>query len=213
MKDLVADIRKDYTLKTLDITDLNPNPISQFRLWMEEAIHAQVPEVNAFVLSTVSAEGKPSGRVVLLRDGNESGFSFFTNYLSRKGEDIAATPYASATFFWEPLQRQVRIAGTIEKLSATDSDEYFASRPRESQLGAWASHQSQILDTRQTLEERLIELDQQYKDQPIPRPPHWGGYLIKPTEIEFWQGRTSRLHDRFLYTLKGTSWGVVRLNP
>lgn len=213
MKDKVAHLREDYDKDTLDIKDLNPNPIVQFEYWFDQAVGANVPEAHAFMVSTVNAAGKPSARIVLLRNADERGFTFFTNYNSRKGHDIDANPHASATFFWQQLQRQVRVEGIIEKVEAADSDAYFASRPRESQIGAIASAQSEPLESREALEQRVADLTQQYEGQTIPRPEHWGGYRIKPTAIEFWQGRASRLHDRFLYTLEGEKWGITRLNP
>ncbi len=213
MKDKVAHLREDYDKDTLDIKDLNPNPIVQFEYWFDEALGANVPEAHAFMVSTVNAAGKPSARIVLLRNADERGFTFFTNYNSRKGHDIKANPHASASFFWQQLQRQVRVEGIIEKVEAAESDAYFASRPRESQIGAIASAQSEPLQSREALEHRVADLTQQYEGQTIPRPEHWGGYRIKPTAIEFWQGRASRLHDRFLYTLEGTKWGITRLNP
>lgn len=213
MKDKVVDLREEYNKDSLDIKDLAQNPIVQFEYWFDEAVGANLPEPHAFMVSTVNTEGKPSARIVLLRNADENGFTFFTNYNSRKGHDIEAKPYASATFFWQQLQRQVRIEGTIEKVSAQESDEYFASRPRESQIGAWASNQSQVLESREALEQRVASLTKEYEGKDIPRPPHWGGYRIKPTQIEFWQGRASRLHDRFLYTLDNNNWTINRLNP
>lgn len=213
MKDKVVDLREEYNKDSLDIKDLAQNPIVQFEYWFDEAVGANLPEPHAFMVSTVNTEGKPSARIVLLRNADENGFTFFTNYNSRKGHDIEAKPYASATFFWQQLQRQVRIEGTIEKVSVQESDEYFASRPRESQIGAWASNQSQVLESREALEQRVASLTKEYEGKDIPRPPHWGGYRIKPTQIEFWQGRPSRLHDRFLYTLDNNNWKINRLNP
>lgn len=213
MKDKVVDLREEYNKDSLDIKDLAQNPIVQFEYWFDEAVGANLPEPHAFMVSTVNTEGKPSARIVLLRNADENGFTFFTNYNSRKGQDIEAKPYASATFFWQQLQRQVRIEGTIEKVSAQESDEYFASRPRESQIGAWASNQSQVLESREALEQRVASLTKEYEGKDIPRPPHWGGYRIKPTQIEFWQGRPSRLHDRFLYILDNNNWTINRLNP
>lgn len=213
MKDKVAHIREEYDRFTLDIADLNPNPILQFEYWFDEAVQANAPEPHAFVVSTVGANGKPTGRVVLLRNATNYGFTFFTNYNSRKGQNIEANPYASATFFWQPLQRQVRIEGRIAKLSAEESDEYFNSRPRQSQIGAWASAQSAELESREALEQRYEQLVKEYEGKTIPRPPFWGGYSIMPTQIEFWQGRESRLHDRFLYTFENNNWTIKRLNP
>lgn len=213
MKDKVENLRIDYNKDTLDIKDLNADPIVQFEYWFDEAMGANIPEPHAFMISTVDAEGKPSSRIVLLRNADQNGFVFFTNYKSRKGHNIEVNPNVCATFFWHDLQRQVRIEGTIEKISAAESDEYFATRPRESQIGAWASNQSEVLESREALEERTAQLTAQYEGQTVPRPPHWGGYRIKPTAIEFWQGRASRLHDRFLYTLEGGNWDIKRLNP
>lgn len=213
MKDKVSGIREEYDKNTLEIADLSPNPIVQFEYWFDEAVQSGAAEPHAFVVSTADANGHPAGRVVLLRNATDEGFSFFTNYSSRKGHDIEANPSACATFFWQALQRQVRIEGTIEKLSAAESDEYFASRPRESQIGAWASHQSEVLNSRQELEERFAKLTAEYEGRTIPRPPHWGGYIIRPSRIEFWQGRPSRLHDRFLYIFENNKWSINRLNP
>lgn len=213
MKDKVENLRIDYNKDTLDIKDLNADPIVQFEYWFDEAMGANIPEPHAFMISTVDAEGKPSSRIVLLRNADQNGFVFFTNYNSRKGHNIDVNPNVCATFFWHDLQRQVRVEGTIEKISATESDAYFATRPRESQIGAWASNQSEVLESREALEERTAELTLQYEGQTVPRPPHWGGYRIKPTAIEFWQGRASRLHDRFLYTLESDNWNIKRLNP
>jgi pyridoxamine 5'-phosphate oxidase len=213
MKDKVENLRIDYDKDTLDIKDLNPDPIIQFEYWFDEAVQANVPEPHAFTFSSVGAYGKPTSRIVLLRNATAGGFSFFTNYNSRKGHNIDINPNVCANFFWQQLQRQVRVEGIIEKLDAAASDEYFATRPRESQIGAWASNQSEVLESREALEERTAQLTKQYEGQTIPRPPHWGGYRIIPTAIEFWQGRPSRLHDRFLYTLEGTKWTISRLNP
>jgi pyridoxamine 5'-phosphate oxidase len=213
MKDKVENLRIDYDKDTLDIKDLNADPVVQFEYWFDEAMGANVPEPHAFMISTVDGDGKPSSRIVLLRNADQNGFVFFTNYKSRKGHNIDVNPHVCATFFWHDLQRQVRVEGTIEKISAAESDEYFATRPRESQIGAWASNQSEVLESREALEERTAELTLQYEGQTVPRPPHWGGYRIKPTSVEFWQGRASRLHDRFLYTLEGTKWQISRLNP
>ncbi len=213
MKDKVAGLREEYDKDTLDIKDLNADPVIQFEYWFDEAVQANVPEPHAFTISTVDTMGKPSGRIVLLRNATKDGFTFFTNYNSRKGQDMEANPHVCATFFWQQVQRQVRVEGTIEKLTAAESDEYFASRPRESQIGAWASNQSEVLESREALEERTSQITMQYEGQTVPRPPHWGGYRIKPTEIEFWQGRASRLHDRFLYILENENWKINRLNP
>jgi pyridoxamine 5'-phosphate oxidase len=211
----LADIRKDYTLKDLSIEQTAAEPFAQFRLWLSEALSAQVPEPNAMHLSTVSATGRPSGRIVLLKGLDERGFVFFTNYQSRKGQELAHNQWASLTFFWPELERQVRIEGGTELVSARTSDEYFQSRPRGSQIGAWASPQSQQIPSREILEHNIIRLQQQFgHEAPIPRPSHWGGYCVVPELIEFWQGRASRLHDRIIYVKEeNKNWHKSRLAP
>jgi pyridoxamine 5'-phosphate oxidase len=211
----LADIRKEYTLQDLTIEQTAAEPFAQFRLWLTEALSAKVPEPNAMHLSTVSAAGRPSGRIVLLKGLDERGFVFFTNYQSRKGQDLAHNQWASLTFFWPELERQVRIEGTTELVSVRKSDEYFHSRPRGSQIGAWASPQSQEIPGRQMLEQTISRLQDKFGQQAtIPRPPHWGGYCVVPEVMEFWQGRASRLHDRIVYTrsLENT-WHKSRLAP
>lgn len=211
----LADIRKDYTLQDLTIEQTAEEPFTQFRRWLTEALEARVPEPNAMHLSTVSADGRPSGRIVLLKGLTEKGFLFFTNYQSRKGQQLAHTQRASLTFFWPELERQVRIEGIAEQVSAQQSDEYFHSRPRGSQIGAWASPQSQQIPGRQILEENISRLQQEFGQETlIPRPPHWGGYCVVPEMVEFWQGRPSRLHDRIVYTKTGdNTWQKNRLAP
>lgn len=211
----LADIRKDYTLKDLTIEQTAEEPVAQFQLWLTEALEAQVPEPNAMHLSTVSAEGKPSGRIVLLKGLNEKGFVFFTNYHSRKGQELSHNQWASLTFFWPELERQVRIEGLTEMVSAQQSDKYFHSRPRSSQIGAWASPQSQTIPDRQVLEQNISRLQQEFGQAVlIPRPLHWGGYCVVPDMIEFWQGRPSRLHDRIRYTKTDeNTWQKSRLAP
>lgn len=209
----IAAIRTDYKKASLSEQDVDANPLAQFRQWFDEAVHAQVPEVNAMGLSTVTPEGRPASRIVLLKELDEQGFVWFTNYDSRKGQDIAANPYASLLFFWIPLERQVRIEGRLEKIPATDSDTYFASRPLQSQLGAIASAQSQPVADRATLESRFEAVKQQYGAHPM-RPAHWGGYRLVPEKVEFWQGRASRLHDRIVYTRTASGeWQRQRLQP
>ncbi|MCF2497677.1 pyridoxamine 5'-phosphate oxidase [Dyadobacter chenhuakuii] len=209
----IAKLRQDYNLKGLDEQDLDPNPFTQFKLWFDEALSAGVVEPNAMVLSTVS-DGRPSARVVLLKDLDQAGFTFFTNYESKKAKEMESDPFVAVTFFWKELERQVRIEGKVEKTTHQESAEYFAVRPRGSQIGAWASTQSERLASRAELEERTLLLEQKFEGAEVPRPPHWGGYRVIPHYFEFWQGRSSRLHDRLVYkkTDEG-SWEIERLYP
>ncbi|TFI55984.1 pyridoxamine 5'-phosphate oxidase [Mastigocladus laminosus UU774] len=210
----VAELRKDYTLHGLNETDIDLNPFIQFQKWFDEALTAQLLEPNAMTLATTTTDGKPSARIVLLKDFDERGFVFFTNYNSQKGQELAENPQAALVFWWAELERQVRICGHVEKISENDSDRYFQSRPFQSRLGAWASNQSDIIESRTLLEQRFQELQAKYENQDVPRPPHWGGLRVIPTEIEFWQGRSSRLHDRILYTrLDNSDWKIQRLSP
>ena len=210
----VADLRKDYRLKTLEIEDLSPDPIEQFDRWWQEVLAAEIPEPNGMTLATATPQGKPSARIVLLKGFDERGFVFYSNSLSRKGQEIEANPQAALVFWWEPLERQVRIEGVIEPIVPAESDAYFQSRPKSSRLGAWASEQSQVIKGRTELESRLRQLEEQYADTEIvPRPPHWGGLRLVPDRIEFWQGRPSRLHDRLCYLKQSREWSIVRLSP
>ncbi|WP_315788125.1 pyridoxamine 5'-phosphate oxidase [Fischerella sp. JS2] len=214
MDKTVADLRKDYTLQDLNETDVAANPFIEFQKWFDEALAAQLLEPNAMTVATATTDGKPSARMVLLKDFDERGFVFFTNYNSHKGQELAENPQAALVFWWAELERQVRICGHVEKVSENDSDSYFQSRPFNSRLGAWASNQSEVIESRIILEQRLQELKAKYEDQDVPRPPHWGGLRVIPTEIEFWQGRSNRLHDRILYTrLDDGDWKIQRLSP
>lgn len=211
---VIADIRKDYILQTLDESGVESNPIQQFTRWWGDAISSAIEEVNAFTLATASITGKPSARVVLLKGYDENGFVFYTNYTSNKGNQLSQNPEAAMVFFWKELERQVRIEGITEKVTAEESEAYFLSRPAGSRIGAWASPQSKTIDRREVIEENAIRYEQMFSGQAIPRPKHWGGYRIKPTMIEFWQGRSNRLHDRILYCLQeDKSWTIERLAP
>ncbi len=208
----LAKIRKDYKLASLDKADIDSSPFSQFEKWFRESVAAKVNEPNAMTLATVGADGKPAARIVLIKDFDARGASFFTNYESRKGSDLAANPFAALVFFWPELERQVRIEGRIEKVAPAESDAYYSVRPLASRIGAWASPQSRVIPSRETLEERMSAFTKEYGTAPV-RPPYWGGYRVVPTLFEFWQGRPSRLHDRFCYQLSGRQWTVERLAP
>jgi pyridoxamine 5'-phosphate oxidase len=209
----IADIRKDYQLKSLAESEVAKDPFAQFSIWWEEAVQSAIVEVNAMALSTVSPEGKPSSRIVLLKGYTEEGFVFFTNYTSDKGKQIEQNQHVSLLFFWKELERQVRIEGTASKIAAEESDAYFNSRPVGSRLGAWASPQSQKIADRAILDQELEKITAQFQEHEITRPPHWGGYRVEPTRIEFWQGRSSRLHDRILYEQVDQQWQISRLAP
>lgn len=209
----IADLRKDYSHATLTEAEVNPDPIVQFTTWFQQALEAGVPEANAMSVSTVGEDGRPSSRILLIKDFNQEGFTWFTNYASRKGRELEVHPYAALLFHWVELERQVRIEGRVEKLPAAQSDAYFQSRPLKSRLGALASAQSEPIAERSLLEKRFQEAEAAYGDQPA-RPPHWGGYRLIPDRIEFWQGRPSRLHDRILYTRQDDgAWRRERLQP
>jgi pyridoxamine 5'-phosphate oxidase len=209
----VASLRQDYTRAGLSESDADADPLRFFHRWFDEALASDVAEPNAMTLATVDGEGQPAARIVLLKGLDERGFVFYTNYESRKGEEMAAHPHAALVFWWQELERQVRIEGTVEKVTAEESDAYFASRPRGSRLGAWVSDQSRPIADRSVLEEKLDEVESRYAEQAVPRPPHWGGYRVVPALLEFWQGRPSRLHDRLEYTRAPGGWTVRRLAP
>jgi pyridoxamine 5'-phosphate oxidase len=207
------DRRVQYETAGLDLADLAATPIQQWHRWYDDAVEAGVAEPNAMTVSSNDAEGQPDARVVLAREVNDEGIVFYTNYESAKGIQLAGAPFASAVFAWLDLHRQVRVRGEIEVVSSEESDAYFASRPRESQIGAWASAQSQVITGREELEAAVVEMTQRFMGGDVPRPPHWGGLRIVPSTMEFWQGRPSRLHDRFRYAWAGTQWSISRLAP
>jgi pyridoxamine 5'-phosphate oxidase len=207
----LADLRQSYEKNVLLEKDAAASPFDQFSAWFDQALAARVPEPNAMTLATVDGRGRPSARIVLVKGADERGFVFYTNYESRKGHELAGNPYASLLFFWQPLERQIRIEGRIEKAADAESDAYYNSRPLGSRIGAWASKQSQPV-TREELEETTRRFEQQYGEQP-PRPAHWGGYRLVPERFEFWQGRPSRLHDRLVYERAGAAWTIGRISP
>jgi pyridoxamine 5'-phosphate oxidase len=209
----IADIRKEYSKQSLELSMVESSPLDQFNLWFSEALKSGVMEVNAMNLSTVDINGRPNARIVLLK-GVDSGFVFFTNYESKKGNELKNNPFVALTFFWPELERQVRCLGTVEKITSEESDEYFFSRPFESQIGAWASPQSSPIEDRSIIENRWKSFHQEFSEKNISRPNHWGGFRVIPNEIEFWQGRPSRLHDRIRYVKnKNEDWDKIRLAP
>jgi len=207
--------RHDYEKDQLDESTVDRDPFAQFQTWFDAANAADVPEPNAMVVATASEDGRPSSRVVLMRGFDPRGFVFYTNYQSRKGSDLAANPFASCVWFWQGMERQVRVEGAVERVEATESDDYWRGRPRNSKLGAWISDQSEAVESRSSLEVEMEEIKKRFPNDEIPRPPHWGGYRIIPTVIEFWQGRRSRLHDRVVYRRPSVDapWEIVRLSP
>jgi len=209
----IADIRREYSLQSLDENNIAENAVDQFTRWWNEAVNSEIPEVNAMTLATATKAGKPSARIVLLKGYDERGFIFFTNYDSGKGKELTQNPQAALVFFWKEIERQIRIEGEVEKIAAAESDEYFLSRPAGSRISAWASAQSQVITNRQILETSVERYATEFKNS-IPRPPHWGGYRVMPWRFEFWQGRINRLHDRIQYTkIADGSWKVDRLAP
>jgi pyridoxamine 5'-phosphate oxidase len=213
MSNSIADIRTDYRMKSFLEADAASDPYTQFGHWWLEAVESKIEEVNAMTLATSSSDGFPSARIVLLKGYDKNGFVFFTNYNSQKGQEIAANPKACLLFFWKELERQVRIDGSIEKISAAESEEYFQSRPIGSRIGAWCSPQSSVIQDRSVLDKNVEFYSNKFNAQEVPRPDHWGGYIVKPTTIEFWQGRSSRLHDRLRYSVQPEGWKLERLAP
>lgn len=203
----------NVAVEGLDEKSINPDPIKQFQLWFEDAIAAKLPLPEAMTLATATPDGRPSARMVLLKQVDHEGFVFYTNYRSAKAEQLDANPYAALVFYWATLDRQVRVEGSVVKTSAQESRDYFSTRPRESQIGAWASAQSEAISGREVLEQRARELEALYGDREIDCPEHWGGYRLKPERIEFWKSRIGRLHDRILYQRSGDGWTITRLAP
>jgi len=209
----ILQLRKEYSQASLEINDVSKDPIEQFKSWFQQAMSSNIIEPYAMHISTVNEAYRPSSRIVLLRDVTENGFVFYTNYLSRKGKEIDAHKYGAINFFWPDLERQIRIEGQLEKVATQVSDDYFALRPRGSQIGAWASPQSSKIENRSILEQNEKDFTKKFEDQPVPRPEHWGGYLLKPDYFEFWQGRENRLHDRISYEKEADNWEIARLAP
>jgi pyridoxamine 5'-phosphate oxidase len=209
----IADLRRQYAAARLDESDVDPDPIRQFAGWFEEARRAELLEPNAMTLATASADGAPSARIVLLKQVDERGFSFFTDYRSRKGRELEMNPRAALVFHWGELERQVRVSGTVSRLAREENETYFLARPRGSRLGAWTSHQSTVIGTRNDLEERLEAMAARFEGGDVPLPPFWGGFRVRPDSVEFWQGRADRLHDRILYRRERGGWRIERLSP
>lgn len=213
MASSLADLRREYSSHSLNENDVERDPFVQFQRWLQEAITAELLEPNAMALATSTPSGKPSARIVLLKGFDERGLVFFTNYASRKAEELKENPHAALLFFWAGLERQVRIEGIVEKITHTESEEYFATRPLESRIGAWASKQSAVIESRAALQEKFDELRAHFANQEIPLPPFWGGFRLAPLMFEFWQGRENRLHDRIRYNKQDSRWIIERLSP
>ena len=209
----VAALRRDYALSALTESDVDPDPIRQFDRWFADAVSAQVPEPNAMTLATASRDGVPAGRIVLLKGVDARGFVFYTDYRSRKAAELTENPLAALTFLWKEIERQVRISGAVSRASAAESEAYFRTRPAGSRLGAWASQQSAVIANRAELEDRVREVALRFPDGDVPLPPHWGGFRVLPDDIEFWQGRPDRLHDRLVYRRDDSGWKISRLSP
>ena len=209
----IADIRREYAHARLDESNVNADPVAEFDLWFSQALEAKVLEPNAMALATSTPEGSPSVRIVLLKGYDQRGFVFFTDYRSRKGSELESNPHAALAFYWGELERQVRITGSVERTSQEESEKYYRSRPLGSRLGAWVSHQSRVIPSRTPLETGLREVKERFSTDDVPLPPHWGGYRLRPVEVEFWQGREDRLHDRIRYLREGEGWRVDRLSP
>jgi pyridoxamine 5'-phosphate oxidase len=209
----LAALRRDYALASLAERDVDADPIRQFERWFADAVSARVLEPNAMTLSTATRDGVPSGRIVLLKGVDANGFVFYTDYRSRKGVELGENPLAALTFLWKEIERQVRITGSVSRVSAQESEAYFRTRPPGSRLGAWASQQSSVIASREELEAQLQEVTQRFPNGDVPLPPHWGGFRVMPDEIEFWQGRPDRLHDRLLYGRRESGWEISRLSP
>jgi pyridoxamine 5'-phosphate oxidase len=211
--DELASLRREYSLRTLDESSVHPDPFVQFDRWFGEAMAVHRHEPNAMVLATATSEGKPSARFVLMKGFDERGFVFYTNYESRKSVELRQNPNAALLFYWSELEREVRVEGTVERATREESEEYFRSRPLESQLGAWASRQSEVIADRTVLEQKVAELKARFGDGPLPPPSFWGGFRLRPHTVEFWQGRPNRLHDRIRYARRGNTWVIERLSP
>jgi pyridoxamine 5'-phosphate oxidase len=210
----LADIRKEYRLHSLNEEEVPENAMDQFEHWWQDAVNSELEEVNAMTLATASADGLPSARIVLLKGFHKTGFQFYTNYESFKGKQLMENPRACLVFFWKELERQIRITGLVEKLSQEQSDAYFISRPPGSRIGAWSSPQSEVIESSHWLFQQVVKFEKKFIENDIPRPPHWGGYLVRPVTIEFWQGRPNRLHDRLQYSLQENgNWIIERLAP